>query len=1209
MRLSLPNSKVIKTDSSCTSSNPYSIRSNASAILLFLLTFSLLFIACNKSDIAIDEEEIADDSTDVWYKQADIELGSKIQMFSSSTGVAVSRGRGNIPGNAYKYENGKWISIFNFPYSDFPLIRQYDSTKIWVINHLTHTGHYKPVLTEITANGKKEIDLPSVKWDDTDFAMWKTLTISRDKTAWLAGQQGNIIFYNKKKWQVHPSPVNRDSLSNFLSGDINDLFMFDSKNGWGVGKDGLIIRCIESNWQKFASPTNNHLEKIWMANKNFGWITGQNGTLLKYDGKKWEVQRIETADHLLSIKGIDSTYAIAVGANSTMFEYDGRIWKKNIDAVSIEDNFQDVDFVLESDHRQKTWIIGDNGIYTNSKTIGFSFTDFTSRASLRPNSRGGIFFNHDDHSAPDLLSLPSDGPAVIYENNGRGIFTEYKYNENSSDPLRSSNYTAVADFNNDGENDIIQIYYADKFKVYLGSGNSFRDFSDKSNLNFEYINPASLLSGSTSDFDNDGNLDLLIWNYDGQSYFYRNNGAAQFTSVSGGTGLPLSKKLPINTMLNGDFNNDGLTDIFLVYRIPVAHKYFSLYLNKGNFHFEEKTPPEFKSLNNLSLNSNSACTADFNNDGWLDIFIQNQQAPPILFINKGDASFDNQSERAGFNEIIFNPEPLNGCASACDVNNDGWMDLFVSSKLFLNSKRMSFREVSQETGINFAGNPSFADIDNDGDNDLFVGISEAIGDNGNKCVLYRNNLNRNNYLNVKLFPDVSNRSGAGVKLSLTGFDKKGNIISKEFCTAGCGSSPVLQNMTNIILGVPLNIKYNLKVEFPAGGKLEFPNVTRGSVLEVYESTFVKRLVTLSSKSIQRTFLLLNLPIEIIKLIIIIIIIGLLYFAAVKFKAKNVTGYYFIPITLLLIYLLIVHFTINEPWLISSAISFSVIPALGVSFIYAAKNYLEKKNAKYISHFRIEGKIGEGGMGAVYKAYDSITKKNVALKLMNPALLQDAENKKRFSGEGQLLSSFNHPNIVKVFETGEADDKFFIAMEYLEGGTLKNLLEKNYPLDNSLVKKIMIQICEGLAEIHSHKVVHRDLKTNNIMLDSFGNIRIMDFGLSKSTLVSTMTSLGTVIGTLGYVAPEQVTNINSDHRTDIFSVGVIFYELLANTLPFKGENEIALIHSIFNNTPPPPSSMNNLIGKLEDEIAEKCLQKDPARRYQSVQELILDLNKL
>ena len=229
--------------------------------------------------------------------------------------------------------------------------------------------------------------------------------------------------------------------------------------------------------------------------------------------------------------------------------------------------------------------------------------------------------------------------------------------------------------------------------------------------------------------------------------------------------------------------------------------------------------------------------------------------------------------------------------------------------------------------------------------------------------------------------------------------------------------------------------------------------------------------------------------------------------------------------------------------------------------------------------------------------------------MNPALLQDAENKKRFSGEGQLLSSFNHPNIVKVFETSEADDKFFIAMEFLEGGTLNELLQKNYPLDKLLIKKIMTQICAGLAEIHSHKVVHRDLKTNNIMLDSSDDIRIMDFGLSKSTLVSTMTSLGTVIGTLGYVAPEQVTNINSDHRTDIFSVGVIFYELLTNTLPFKGENEIALIHSIFNNIPPPPSSINNLTGKLEDEIAEKCLQKDPARRYQSVQELILELNKL
>ena len=208
MRPNFPNSKVIKTDVSSAFSNPYAIKSNALSILLLLLAFSLQFISCSKSDNAIEEEEVADDSTDVWYKQADIELGSKIRMFSSSTGVAVSRGRGNIPGNVYKYENGKWNSIFNFPYSDFPLIEQYDSTKTWVINHLTHTGHYKPVLTELSSNGKKEIDIPTVKWDDTDFAMWKALSITKDGSAWLAGQQGNILFYNKKRWMAQSSPVN-----------------------------------------------------------------------------------------------------------------------------------------------------------------------------------------------------------------------------------------------------------------------------------------------------------------------------------------------------------------------------------------------------------------------------------------------------------------------------------------------------------------------------------------------------------------------------------------------------------------------------------------------------------------------------------------------------------------------------------------------------------------------------------------------------------------------------------------------------------------------------------------------------------------------------------------------------------------------------------------------------------------------------------------
>ncbi|MFQ5584898.1 MAG: protein kinase, partial [Calditrichia bacterium] len=256
-------------------------------------------------------------------------------------------------------------------------------------------------------------------------------------------------------------------------------------------------------------------------------------------------------------------------------------------------------------------------------------------------------------------------------------------------------------------------------------------------------------------------------------------------------------------------------------------------------------------------------------------------------------------------------------------------------------------------------------------------------------------------------------------------------------------------------------------------------------------------------------------------------------------------------------------------------------------------------ARKISHYKLLALLGKGGMGEVYKAVDVITKDVVALKVLNDALLADPENKKRLSNEGMLLTSFTHPHIVRVFEVGETGAHGFIAMEYLCGGTLREYLEKNNPLPVTEVKNFLLQIGDGLGEIHKNGIIHRDLKSGNIMLDEWGKIRIMDFGLSKSPLVTTMTTMGTIIGTLGYVAPEQITGMHLDHRVDIFSYGVVVFELLTARLPFGGENEMALIHSIFNTVPPPPSALRDSISSEWDVIVKGCLEKNPEERFQSI----------
>jgi len=309
------------------------------------------------------------------------------------------------------------------------------------------------------------------------------------------------------------------------------------------------------------------------------------------------------------------------------------------------------------------------------------------------------------------------------------------------------------------------------------------------------------------------------------------------------------------------------------------------------------------------------------------------------------------------------------------------------------------------------------------------------------------------------------------------------------------------------------------------------------------------------------------------------------------------------------------FTIAPPFWKSKwayAIYVLLLTALVWTVRWIVQNWniiVENRKRRYIGRYELNALLGEGGMGKVYQAIDTKTRRIYAIKLLHSALLNESENRRRLANEGQLLREFSHPNIIKVYEVGESDKQSYLVMEYLSGGTLKEYLNAHHPLTLETIQQLALQICDGLSEIHRHGVVHRDLKTSNLMLDEKGTMRIMDFGLSKSPLVSMKTTLGTIIGTLGYVAPEQITGSMSDARTDIFSFGVVLYELCTNRLPFAGENEIAVIHAIFNCTPASISELRPDLPKALDQIVNKCLQNDMNLRYQTVEEIRRDLESL
>jgi len=261
----------------------------------------------------------------------------------------------------------------------------------------------------------------------------------------------------------------------------------------------------------------------------------------------------------------------------------------------------------------------------------------------------------------------------------------------------------------------------------------------------------------------------------------------------------------------------------------------------------------------------------------------------------------------------------------------------------------------------------------------------------------------------------------------------------------------------------------------------------------------------------------------------------------------------------------------------------------------------------ISHYRITEKLGEGGMGVVYKAEDTKLDRTVALKFLAPELTRDPEAKTRFTQEAKAAAALSHANICTIHEIDEFAGQSFIAMECYEGETLGQRIARGpLPLDEAV--DISRQIAQGLAKAHDQGIVHRDIKPANIFITSDGTVKILDFGLAKLTGQTRLTNTGTTLGTAAFFSPEQARGAASDHRSDIWSLGVTLYAMVTGQLPFKGEYE-ALAYSILNEAPEPLTGVRTGVPRDLEQIVNKCMEKEAGERYQTAVDLIADLRRL
>ncbi len=1021
---------------------------------------------------------------------------------------------------------------------------------------------------------------------------------------WIGGNNGNLLHRTGGRWRPEVLPLEEKKRGGV---NILALRMASREEGWLVGAQGLVAHYLEGRWRLVPVPAKMRSENLYALDVTADgslWVAGSRGLLARLDAFGWHRFTAPRPFNLLGLRMVSPGDGWAVGEYGTILRWDGHSWQPQVSPTLA--SLYDV--ALAS--AEEGWIVGDGVLLRSAPRGRPLLRDASLRDRYRMSRQPAQQIAAVDADGDGDLDLFSLQPTSIHLYEDRGEEGFFEVPGLPAPPLSILKSAAWGDVDGDGDLDLL---------VMSGSPAAAWLYRNAGGLRFaapERLAVGPLGGFDSADFvdlDGDGDLDLYIASVGSVRQIhqvYLNDGAGRFrfgTVSSGSEGLEMFT-------LWGDLDGDMDLDAVL----GQGGRELSLLINEGG-RLRDATAGSGLDVPLSEGRIFQGALLDLDRDGDLDLLLLGGRLH--VFLNdssNGKAHF--RRDDSLFDPVVNDPVVPSTLSSTGDLDHDGYPEVLVQTvsggrrtvRLFSRGADGHYRDIASELGLtDRTGNAALlADLDGDGDLDLYIASSA-------ESYLLENLADDSGYLTVRPHGDRGNRPAVGARVRIYAAGHLGEpAFLRGHQQLGVGFNPSgVQNVSALHFGVDARRRYDVEVTFPGGRRVVERGVVPGRTLDVDESPPGLRQLVLGWRWARRAWLTADPRLEGVKLgLVILMLLGWRWSEGRRPAVRLLARRRGLAAGLLGGYLLTAAcLAADARPSVQGLELLAFAGALGLLSV-SGRRLDAWHSSRHLGPYRLQELLGEGGMGAVHRARHVVTGKTVALKVLHPWMTDNEEHRVRFLREGRILARLEHPNVVKVFETGEADGRGYISMELLAGVPLRRLVRQQGHLPPDAVRALLAACCDALGYVHRRGVVHRDVKSDNLFLlepeaglpaDAAGwrrRLRLMDFGLAHASDMNTLTGRPALLGTLAYMPPEQLLGQPLDARSDLYSLGVVGYEALTGRLPFEAGDEGSLLAIIQTAEPVPlrqwrpdlPASLTRLI--------EGMLSRSPRGRPVSAEAL-------